>query len=387
MALTATQQFDQLLSTSHHVLVVFSPASALDPLASALALKRWLEKKNKQTDVAAAGFVLPKNAKFLPGSESVKAELQELQKFIIKVDVSNAPLETLSYDVKDGTLSIYLTPRHGLLSKNELRTAQSTFKYDLIITLNTPDLESLGTIYSNNPELFYRTPIVNIDYHATNEHYGHVNVIDVTATSVAETVTHCLRQLDETACDTGVTTALLAGMVAATQSFKNTNVTPQALQLASQLIKLGAERETVIHHLYHAHSLTTLKLWGQTLTRLQNDATTGLVWASLTREDFIRCGANQNDLYGIIDELISNSPEAKVTVLFYEAAESPTTIHCLVNSAKQANAFELIKPFEPNGDKKQASCTIQGKSLGQTEEVILKHIKEKLAPIPASPHS
>ncbi len=379
MALTPLQQFEQLLKEAKHILIAFSPATALDPLASALAAKRWLEKKNIQVDVAAAGFVLSKNAKFLPGSDTVKPLLKELQKFIIKVDVSNAPLETLSYDVSAGTLSIFLTPRHGLLSKNELRTAQSTFKYDLIITLNTPDLASLGSIFSANPDLFYRTPIVNIDYHATNEHYGQVNLIDVTATSIAETITHPLRQLDEAACDTGVTTALLAGMIAATQSFKNANVTPQALQLASQLIKLGAERETVIHHLYHAHSLTTLKLWGEALTHLQSDPATGLVWASLTRDNFVRSGATHQDLYGIIDELISNSPEAKVTALFYESTEpDDASIHCLVNSAKQANALELIKTFNPTGDKKQASCTLTGKTLKQAETEVLQKIREKL---------
>jgi bifunctional oligoribonuclease and PAP phosphatase NrnA len=379
MAFTPIQQFEQLLSQSKHILIVFSPATALDPLASALAAKAWLEKKGKQVDVSATDFTLPKNAKFLSGSTTIKPELQELQKFIIKIDVSKAPLETLSYDVNDGTLSIYLTPRHGILSKNELRTAQSTFKYDLIITLNTADLESLGKIYSDNTELFFRTPIVNIDYHASNEHYGQVNLIDVTATAVAEIMAHTLRQLDEAACDTSVSTALLTGMVAATRSFKTANVTPQALQLASHLIKLGAERETVIHHLYRMHSLTTLKLWGQALSRLQYDKNLGLVWTSLTREDFTRSGGSTEDVKGIIDELISNSPEAKITLFLYEI-EGPAgnQVHAIFGSEKQANAVDLVKTFNPQGDKKQATFMIPGKTLKEVEEEILKKIKEEL---------
>ncbi len=379
MALTPSEQFNHLIGQSQQILIVFSPGTALDAIASSLALKRWLEKKNKRADVAAAGFVLPKNARFLPGSSDIKPLLQELQKFIIKIDVSNAPLETLSYDVSGNTLSIYLTPKSGLLSKNELRTAQSTFKYDLIITLNTPDLAALGTVFSANPDLFYRTPLVNIDYHATNEHYGQVNLVDITATSVAETLTHVLKQIDEAACDTGVATALLTGMVAATHSFKNANVTPQALQLASNLIKQGAERETVIHHLYHAHSLTTLKLWGHALTHLQNDGETGLVWASLTRDDFVRSGASEQDLYGIIEELINNSPEAKVTALFYESTlPNSNTIHCLVSSGKHANASELLKSFNPTGDKKQASIVLTEKTLKEAETIVLSVIKNNL---------
>ena len=50
-------------------------------------------------------------------------------------------------------------------SKNELRTAQSGLKYDLIITVNAQDLESLGNVFFNNTDLFYKVPIINFDSH------------------------------------------------------------------------------------------------------------------------------------------------------------------------------------------------------------------------------
>ena len=128
MALSDFQQLTKILENSKYILLVFNSPQNGDALASGLALKRHLSKEQKQADIACSGFALPKNLKFLGGSDSVQSELTHLQKFIIKVDVSKAPIDTLSYDVKDDWLSIYLTPKHGAITRNELRTAQTTFK-------------------------------------------------------------------------------------------------------------------------------------------------------------------------------------------------------------------------------------------------------------------
>ena len=171
MALSDFEQLTKIVTDSKYILLVFNSPHNGDAIASALALKRYFVKEQKQADIACSGFIMPKNLKFLPESDTVQSELAHLQKFIIKVDVSKAPIDTLSYDVKDNWLSIYLTPKHGAITRNELRTAQTTFRYDLIITLGVPDLESLGDIFLNNTDLFYKTPIVNIDHQADNERY------------------------------------------------------------------------------------------------------------------------------------------------------------------------------------------------------------------------
>jgi nanoRNase/pAp phosphatase (c-di-AMP/oligoRNAs hydrolase) len=330
--------------------------------------------------LAAEGFTTPKQFHFLPGAADIKNELGHLQKFIIKVDVSKVKLETISYDIKDSWLSIYLTPEQGLITKNELRTAQSSFKFDLIITLNTPDLESLGGIFLNNTDLFYRTPVINIDYHGNNERYGQINAVDLTATSTSEIVYQLLRQIDEAAISKEIATALLTGMIATTKSFKTANVTPQALNVASSLIKLGGERETIIQNLYRTRSLATLKLWGQALTHLKSDPALGVVSTMITREEFIHSGAEAGDLKGVVDDLISNSPEAKIVVLLYQLpgeAESDK-VFGLISSERHHDALMLGRELHASGDKKQATFTLENKTLKEAEEHVLATLKNTL---------
>jgi nanoRNase/pAp phosphatase (c-di-AMP/oligoRNAs hydrolase) len=378
VALSDIQQFSKLLKDSNHVLIVFNPHDTGDALASSLTLKNMLEKQAKQVDIAADGFVLPKNLKFLAGDKDVKPALAYLQKFTIKVDTTKAKIDTISYDIKDNWLSIYLTPQSGVITKNELRTAQSTFKYDVILTLNSPDLETLGNIFLNNTDLFYRTPVINIDYHANNEYYGQLNIVDITSTSCSEILYQIIKQTTDEEIDKKNATQLLAGMIIATQGFKNSHVTPHTLSLASQLIKMGAEREMIIQNIYRTRSLSTLKLWGKALTHLKQDSTIGLVWTMITREDFIHSEAHPEDLKGIIDELIMNSPEAKIALLLYEpesSEENRQMIHGIIHTEQHFAATDLVRPFMPSGDKQQASFTIQNKSLSEAEEDIIKFIK------------
>ena len=181
MALAEIEQLKKLLDGAKQTLVVFDTEKTDDAVCSALAVKLFLEKRGKRVDVASEGFVLPEHLKFLPKANEIKGQLSYLQKLIIKVDVSRAKIDTLSYDVADNWLSIHLNPREGSITKNDLRTAQTGYKYDLIITVGARDMNALGGIFHNNTDLFYKTALVNFDCHPGNEEYGQVNIVDLAA--------------------------------------------------------------------------------------------------------------------------------------------------------------------------------------------------------------
>ncbi|MEK7680445.1 MAG: hypothetical protein AAB348_00105 [Patescibacteria group bacterium] len=376
MAFNETQQLKHLIDSSKYILLALNSTQNIDSICAALAWKKFLEKIHKQADIVADNFVIPKNLKFLKNIEGVQPQISHLQKFIIKVDVSNIKIDTLSYDVKDNWLSIYLTPKQGIISKNELRTATTSFKYDLIITINAQDFESLGNIFFNNTDLFYRLPIVNFDTHPANEHFGQINSVELTATSISEIVFKCLTQISESAIDEDMATCLLTGMISQTQSFKTNNVTPFTLNIAGQLINLGADREKIVKHLYRTKSVASLRIWGGALTHMESDPKIGLVWTTLTREDFARSGANEEDLKDLVDELIASSPEAKIIVLLYEEISASNKIRGYIYTDKQYDAKLLAQPFQPDGNKKMASFSFAGKTLKEAENEIVDNIRK-----------
>lgn len=371
-----TEQIKQLISTKKNILVTFGNQTNGDSIASAVALALFLEKMNKRIDLVCSGFTLPNNFKFLNKAKDIKSGFDYLQKFVISVDISKTDLQELSYDVKDNKLRIFVTPKQSFLNRDDIRTAQSDFKYDLIFVVDTPDLESLGSIYDNNTELFHQKPVINIDHKPGNENFGQINLVDITYTATSENLYHLFKQITPENIDKEIATSLLTGIISKTRSFKSQNIKPQTLNTASELINLGADREHIVQNLYRTRTISTLKLWGSALSHLQNNNELKVAWSLITRDDFIRSGATPEDLPDIIEELLSKSPQIKTLVLFYE---KDNNIHVILDTHKEHNALEMLRPFGTvNGDKHQATVIIENKDLKQVEEQTIETIKKYL---------
>ena len=378
---TQARQLDKILEDKKNILITFPKTDKGDALTSAIALLVFLKKQGKRVDIVCEDIEIPNQLKFIKKTKLVKSALDHLQKFIITIDTKKTGVHELSYDNKDDKLRIFITPKQNHLTRDNIRTTQSDFKYDIIFTIGTQDLEQLGSIYHDNTEFFYKSPIINIDQNPNNSHFGHINIIDITATSNAEILFNLLQSWQEENISEEVSTALLTGMIVNTRSFKTGNIKPQTLHQASKLMRLGADRDYIVQNLYRTRSLSTLKLWGQALSHLQHDKNIGLVWTTITRDDLIRSGANSNDLHEIVDELIGNSPEAKLILLLQEdiTSDQKQTIRVILDTDKQYNADELLKPYQPSGDKKQAIAYITGKNLKQVEEDVVEHIKKTVS--------
>lgn len=378
MALSDIDQIQHLLSESKHVLITFRKDGNGDAIASSLALALFLQKQNKHVDIVVDKFVLPKKFAFLPCATHIKHQFPHLQKFIITLDLKEAGVQELSYDIKDNKLQVFITPKTGSISRDQIQTAQSEFRYDLIITLDTPDLHSLGTLTEMNTSLFYALPILNIDYKPNNERYGQINHVSITSTSTSEVLAELIRKLSETSIDKDIATALLTGMIANTNSFKTKDIKPSTLTLASRLIGMGADREYIIQELYRTKTLAALKLWGQALAHLEFETNLGLASTTITREDFARTGATEHDLYDIIDELIANSPEAKLILILHEHRQDgeESMIHGILHTTDHMDLQHLIAPFSPEGSKHRVSFKIEGKTLKEAENLLIAEIQK-----------
>jgi phosphoesterase RecJ-like protein len=381
VALNLTQQTFETIKKSSHPLIAFRKNWSGDAVATSLALRSAMKKLGKpMVDVAAEDFVAPKNFSFLPDVDKIKPSINNLRKLIISLDVAQNRIGGLHYEMNGDKLNIFVSPEEKTLDAKNLSTSFSNYKYDLAIVLDTPDLESLGGVYRQNSEFFYKTPVINIDHSPANEHFGQINIVEMNSTSTAEILFNLLETLDPRLIDEEIATLLLAGMISETRSFKSANVTPRTLGIASQLVARGARREEIIKNLYQTKTIGTLKLWGRALMRLKGDPSAKIVWTLLTRDDFITSGAEEEELPEVIDELIANSPDADIVVLFYEIPytnSSESKICCLLKTLKGATADRLIsRAAEGTKDFKQF-CLV-GARLTDAEKEIIEEIKMNL---------
>ncbi len=375
MSQNTSSQIRELIAKSKKILITTRKQFTGDGLASCLALLLILQKLNKNAEVVIDNFKLPDNLKFLPGVDRVKNEVKRLKKFIINLDISQTGVEALNYDIQGNNLRIHLTPKFGVFTPEDLKFETSQFTFDLIIAVDTPELEGLGKLYDHHRDIFYQIPVINIDHSPNNEQYGHVNLVDLTAASTAEIIFQLTGQLGDSLLDQKIATCLLAGLISKTKSFKTNQVTPQALKIAGELINLGANRKEIVTHLYQTKTISTLKLWGRILSRLQADPTFKMVWSKLDLHDFTEAGATAKDISGVIEDLIASSPMAQIIILFYQLGLNQTKV--ILHTQDLTNALALSRQFTPLGDKNNASFVVNA-DLEQTENQVLTAIKSQI---------
>ena len=375
------RQFDEILKGSGSCLITFRKDSGPDAIGSALALARTMRERGQRAEIVADGFIAPKSLSFLPDLSEIGSGFRKLQKFVISLDVSRAGIEDMSYDLVGDRLKIYVTPKSGQFAERDIAAESSDFRYDLIVCLDTPNYGSLGETFSRNADLFYRLPVVNIDADPANERFGNLNVVDISASSSAEVLYGLLKA---TGCvpDGKTATCLLTGMIAKTRSFRTPQVTPNTLNAASELIAAGAERELIVRSLYRNRSLQTLKLWGRALSRLKHDPNIRFAWTLLVRQDFIHAGANDDFLPDVMEELMSNSPEAEICGVLYEQARTPdgkpAGICALIRSDDGGDAAKLTAGLRPEGNDRLARICFPTQDLIEAERAVLETVYRSL---------
>jgi len=377
---TQEQQIFEQIKKSNNILITFRKTWNGDSTASALAMFLFLKKIGKNVEIAADKFEQSKLYSFLPAYNEIKNSVSNLRKFIISLNITNTKVDQIKYETEENKLNFIISPKDGFFEESDITSSSSGFKYDLVITLDTPDLESLGRIYDNDTDFFYQMPIINIDHHPDNEEFGQINFIKLTSVSTSEILFSLFSNYSADLIDEDIATCLLAGMISKTRSFKTPNITPDALLSASKLISIGARREEVVNNFYRSRPLNVLKLWGRVLARLTSMLDNKLICSIITIADFSKTDSKEEDLRDVIDELIINIPQAKVIVIIYEKiteAEGKEKICVMVNSTKNIDSLDLIKEFNPQGTKDLAYTEMQ-KPVQEAEKEIMELIKEKL---------
>ena len=376
MAQEILQQISQRLAQSERTLITFPYTSGSresgDALGCALALYGYLEKIGKKAEIVAPGFAPQARFAFLPHIDKIKASLDAPSTYTLKIHTANAPLKEWSYDLKDGAIELHLCPSEGSLTMSDLELYEQKYRYDTIVTLDTPDLASLGKTFENHSKLFYDTPIINIDHHSSNEQYGQINLIDINAAATGEVLTPMLHSMGAHHIDGDIATNLFAAIFLKTHGFKNPTISPNTLKVAAELIGLGARREEIMKHMFRSRSLASLRLWGKALAHLKYDATTKLAWSTLTLREILESGGDVRELPDVIEELIFTSPEASLTALIFEEKEGRICVMLGTKKAGMHSAHALPWEMLETAPGLTRYCLLNHTLISAEQEVIEK---------------
>lgn len=377
MTVSTQKQVVELIKRSKKILILPSAPLDGDSLGSAVSLYMALKKLQKEVTVICSEAI-PDVLQFLPNTKVISNKMISSGDFIITIDYKNVKIENIKSENEDGKINIVVTPKEGRLSEENISFSSGGIDYDLIITVDTAELVQLRDIYEKNIEIFHQVPVINIDHHISNSHFGKLNFVDIMASSTTEIILPILEELAAeekvNLIDEDIATLLLAGIITDTGSFQNANTTPKAFARAAQLISYGARQQEIIQHVYKTKQLSQLKLWGRVLSKIQVDEKYRIVWSAVSRQDFKDTESVEDQTGDIIDELMTNAPGAEIILLLKERADG-TVSASIRTTNPSVDAAKIAEAFGGGGHNQAAGFRISNMSLMDSEYKIINFLK------------
>ena len=245
------KELSKILNSYENILLTGPANPNIDVISTALAWNIFLSLKNKKVDLFFSGKVI--NLPFLD-TKKIKKDIDIINNFKIILDITNKEVDKLDYNIDGNELYIDIISKKGALKEENIKLKEEDYKYDLIISFGASNLKQLGNVFEEHDKFFHNTPVINLDNSLINENFGQLNIVKGSSTSLSEISYYIL----EKNLNKEISTALLSGMISATNSFQSSQVTPSTLELASNLITKGAEREKIIENLYRTKNINTL---------------------------------------------------------------------------------------------------------------------------------
>ena len=250
MDLTPKQQTSEAIRQAETILIMTGQHPSVDQVTATLGLAAILRKFGKKASVVMSDS-LPASVQILD-TAGVERNLGGLRDFVLKVDVTRAEVDKLRYEVADGKLNIYISPFKGSFAPSDVTFdyGKPSFEYDLAIVLGVPTRARIDRAYEQNMALFENIPMVNLDFHRSNENYGAVNLIEPNASSLCEMSVATSESLQSGLIDAEIATTFLMGTMASTDRFTAAHTTSKSLTVAAQMMAAGGRQPAVVRALY-----------------------------------------------------------------------------------------------------------------------------------------
>lgn len=243
---TQKTQIIELLRASENLVITVNQRPDNDQIAAAIGLAEILHKLNKHADVVISGAV-PSNLSFL-STGLVKKSFSGIRDFVIDVDTSNVEADKLRYVPEGKKLRIYVTPFNGNYSAEDVDFSYGDYHCDAIIALGVDGQEQMDKQIANQKELLSKSKLVTLNVGDGSGAAG-LNWHVATASSVCELVMNIVESMQPDILDGDIATSLLTGIISNTDHFTNERTSARVMNIASQLMAVGAKQADIIEHL------------------------------------------------------------------------------------------------------------------------------------------
>ncbi len=236
--------------------------------------------------------------------------------------------------------------------------------FDAVVVLDCGDLARLGSSFRF---VNGRKPLINIDHHESNNHFGNVNLIDPNSSSTGELVFKVIKTAGFP-MSSDVAENIFAAIQADTGSFKYSNTTPASLRIAAEMMEYGAKPWELSRRVIDGYGLSRLRLLEIALRSVEFHHKGKIGVMILSLEMFERAQAQQTDGERFVDypRFVAG---VEIAVLIRQRDKNDYKFSLRSNG--QVNVGRLASRFGGGGHSNAAGFECQG-SIEILKENFLK---------------
>lgn len=245
--------------------------------------------------------------------------------------------------------------------------------YDIVITLECPELHRLPSGINLDKLAQRGARIINIDHHPDNAYYGDVNWVEPDVGALAEMVFDLLKALDYP-LDKEMATALYTAILTDTGSFQYSRVTPNTHLKLARLLEFKLPTDDISRMVLRDIRLEVVKLLAKLMSRIELAEGGLLAFAELTLSELKQYQVDDGEIGFFIDE-IDRIKGPEVVAIFKELPEERVKVSL---RSRRPPVNLIAAQFGGGGHSMAAGCVVQG-SLSAVRNRVVKALIESLS--------
>ncbi|MBD3359765.1 MAG: hypothetical protein GF365_03625 [Candidatus Buchananbacteria bacterium] len=235
--------------------------------------------------------------------------------------------------------------------------------HDLVITIDCGDIKRTG-IADDLIKFKKNLTLINIDHHASNDYFGHYNLIIPQASSTSEII-YDFFYFHDIKIDKYIATSLLTGILTDTMNFTNAATTQESLKIAADLINNGAKINQITDKITQNKNLAALKLWGELFGRLEFNPQYNFVYTVITQKDLQKNQVSTEEVREGLANFLSMIKDVNFILVLTQ--ESENQIKGSLRTTKDTiNVAKLAQALGGGGHAKAAGFVINGQLIKAT---------------------
>lgn len=210
--------------------------------------------------------------------------------------------------------------------------------------------------------------LINIDHHLSGQSFANINWIDTDACAVAEMI-YSLALAAGVCVNPEMATCLYTAVLTDTGAFCYEGTDAHTFELASDLVRQGANPALIAQHTYFSNPTSKMLLLGAALSNLRREGR--LAWMWITHDDMLRTSAAEEDCEGLVNYAIGI---AGVDVAVFLRELSNHSVRLSLRSKGQLNVASIAERFGGGGHHHASGCTLEG-PLSDAADCILEQLR------------